>query len=120
MNSVLSKSELDQIRNTLVSPLPGTTQVSCTNNSSQSKLIKKRKKLTFPWWFIFIAYGLSLIIVLLSVLFIIARGIEFGDMKTRKWLTSSMTGFFSSILLTQPLKVTMKFQIIHLSKSMKF
>lgn len=37
--------------------------------------------------------------------FIIARGIEFGDLKTQKWLTSLLSGFFSSILLIQPLKV---------------
>ncbi len=37
--------------------------------------------------------------------FIIIRGIEFGDLKTQKWLTSVLSGFFSWILLTQPLKV---------------
>ncbi|CAF4743314.1 unnamed protein product, partial [Rotaria sp. Silwood2] len=42
--------------------------------------------------------------IAVSILFIIARGIEFGDLKTQKWLTSVLTGFFSSILLTQPIK----------------
>jgi hypothetical protein len=37
--------------------------------------------------------------------FIIVRGIEFGDLKTQKWLTSILTGFFSSIFLTQPIKI---------------
>jgi hypothetical protein len=27
--------------------------------------------------------------------FIIIRGIEFGDLKTQKWLTSVLSGFFS-------------------------
>jgi len=36
---------------------------------------------------------------------IIARGIELKDLKCQKWLTSILTGFFSSILLTQPMKV---------------
>jgi hypothetical protein len=40
-----------------------------------------------------------------SILFIIVRGIEFGDEKTQKWLTSIIAGFCSSILLSQPLKV---------------
>ncbi len=62
--------------------------------------------MTFPWWCIFIAYGLCAIVVGVSIVFIIARGIEFGDEKTQKWLTSVLSGFFSSILLTQPLKVT--------------
>jgi hypothetical protein len=61
--------------------------------------------LTFPWWCIFLAYGISLILVGLSILFIIARGIEFGELKSQKWLTSILSGFFSSIFLTQPMKV---------------
>ncbi len=69
----------------------------------------KQSKLTFPWWCIFIAYGLSFILIVLSIFFIIARGIEFGDLKTQKWLTSILTGFFSSNLLTQPMKVRLLF-----------
>ena len=42
----------------------------------------------------------------LSVIFIIARGIEFGDLKSQQWLGSILMGFFSSVLLTQPLKVS--------------
>ena len=37
--------------------------------------------------------------------FIIVRSIEFGDLKTQQWLTSVLTEFFSSILLTQPIKI---------------
>jgi hypothetical protein len=66
---------------------------------------KKRCSLTFPWWCVFVAYGLSLIFAIISIFFIIARGIEFGDLKTQKWLTSLITGFFSSIFLIQPIKV---------------
>jgi hypothetical protein len=77
---------------------------------SQSDVDEKQSKVkssfTFPWWSIFIAYGLCIILVGVSIIFIIARGIEFGDQKTQKWLTSVLSGFFSSILLTQPLKVT--------------
>lgn len=74
---------------------------------SESKIKKEKSKsgLTFPWWCIFIAYGISFLLIGLSILFIIARGIEFGDLKSQKWLTSILTGFFSSIFLTQPLKV---------------
>ncbi|CAF1423607.1 unnamed protein product, partial [Adineta ricciae] len=68
---------------------------------------KKNRKgtLMFPWWCIFIAYGLCILLIGVSILFIIARGIEFGDEKTQKWLTSILSGFFSSLLLTQPLKI---------------
>ena len=64
-----------------------------------------KSSFTFPWWYIFVVYGLCVILVGLSIIFIIARGIEFGDEKTQKWLISILTGFFSSIFLTQPLKV---------------
>ncbi|CAF1316632.1 unnamed protein product, partial [Adineta steineri] len=37
--------------------------------------------------------------------FIIVRGIEFGDVKTQQWLTSVLTGFFSSVIFTQPIKI---------------
>lgn len=70
--------------------------------SRQDRLTKH----TFPWWFLLINYALCFIIVTVSIFFIIARGIEFGDDKTQKWLISTACGFFSSILLTQPLKVS--------------
>ncbi|CAF3596750.1 unnamed protein product [Rotaria sp. Silwood1] len=66
---------------------------------------KKQSICMFPWWFLFIIYGLSFLLAISSTFFIIARGIEFGDLKTQKWLTSLISGFFSSILLIQPLKV---------------
>ncbi len=66
---------------------------------------KKKFEITFPWWCLFIAYILSFLIIIVSIFFIIVRGIEFGDLKTQKWLTSIVTGFFSSIFLTQPIKI---------------
>ena len=41
----------------------------------------------------------------MSAFFTIARSIEFGDTKTQKWLASIFSSFFSSILLSQPIKV---------------
>jgi polycystin 1L2 len=84
-------------------------------NDVDEKKNKVKSSFTFPWWCIFIAYGLCIILVGLSIIFIIARGIEFGDSKTQKWLTSVLSGFFSSILLTQPLKVKGCFEFFHLS-----
>ena len=65
----------------------------------------KKKGCFFPWWCLIVAYSISLLFVGASVFLIIARSIEFGDLKTQKWLTSLVTGFFSSILLSQPIKV---------------
>jgi polycystin 1L2 len=66
---------------------------------------QQKSGLTFPWWCLFIAYSLCVILVGISILFIIARGIEFGDLKTQQWLTSILSGFFSSIFLIQPVKI---------------
>ncbi len=73
------------------------------NNSKVKQ--QKHVKVTFPWWCIFLAYIISIIFVGISILFIIARSIQLGDIKTQKWLTSVMIGFFSSIFFIQPLKV---------------
>ncbi|CAF1616393.1 unnamed protein product [Adineta ricciae] len=100
---VLSRNELDNMRKTLVTPLTNRQTVGQVYRDEH--ISKKKKPFTLPWWFIFIAYGLSALVVCISGFFIWARGVEFGDVKTRKWLTSSITGFFSSILVTQPVKV---------------
>jgi hypothetical protein len=50
-----------------------------------------------------------LILIGVFIIFIIGRGIEFGDLKSQKWLTSILSGFFSSIFLTEPLKVKFLF-----------
>ncbi len=75
---------------------------SLQENKSDNKK-KMKSPLTFPWWFIFIGYGLCVILVGISIFFIIARGIEFGDLKTQQGLTSISSGFVSSILLIQPI-----------------
>ena len=72
-------------------------------NISENK--SHQPRLTLPWWCIFPTYILSILLVAMSILLLIARSIELGDMKTQQWLTSVVTGFFSSICLTQPLKV---------------
>ena len=78
---------------------------SANDVDEKTKKNKVKSSLSLPWWCIFIVYGLCVILVGISILFIIARGIEFGDVKTQKWLISILSGFFSSILLTQPMKV---------------
>ncbi len=45
-----------------------------------------------------------------SATFVIIKGIEFGDEKCGKWLSSLLISFLSSVLITQPLQVN--FQIV--------
>ena len=82
--------------------------------SRKSNPKKAKMARTFPWWCLFIAYGISFLIVGLSIVLIVARGIEFGDEKSQQWLASILSGFFSSVFLTQPFKVNLSF--LHFNK----
>jgi hypothetical protein len=105
---------LSPLRQTLYKLKPQSiSSAECVEKETNKK---KEKMLMFPWWFLFIGYGLSFILFVVSTFFIIVRGIEFGDLKTQKWLTSLISGFFSSIFFIQPLKVNSFFSFI---RSMK-
>ncbi len=67
--------------------------------------LRVNKKLSFPWWFKIIAYILSYLFMAISLIFIIFRGITFGDEKVTKWITSLLVSFLTSLFLTQPLQV---------------
>jgi hypothetical protein len=75
------------------------------NETTVATKNKRKNERLFPWWCLFIAYGFSFVLIGMSIVLILARGIEFGDTKVHKWLTSMIVGFFSSILLSQPIKV---------------
>ncbi len=73
--------------------------------TTNSNAKKKSFEVKFPWWFKIIAYVLSFAFAGVSLFFVIVKGIEFGDDKVTKWLTSLIVSFLSSIILTQPLQV---------------
>ena len=90
------------------------TRIAKIKQMLRYKKSKTLKKLTlktkileykFPWWCKFIAYFVSFVFVSVSLIFIIIQGIMFGNEKVQKWLTSILISIFSSVLLTQPLKV---------------
>ncbi|XP_064099124.1 location of vulva defective 1-like [Macrobrachium nipponense] len=66
---------------------------------------KKKKKLTLPWWCVIIAWILVWVCIAASCFFLLMYGIQFGNTKTTKWVTSLIISFFSSILFVQPLKI---------------
>jgi len=103
----MNSNEYQKIRD-LKSPLP-TSRTFDGNDLIEKQAIeknkKKKKSLTFPWWFKIIAYALSFIFMAVSSAVVIFQGIEFGDEKCGKWLSSLVISFFTSVLLTQPLKV---------------
>ena len=81
-------------------------EVQQQQDEQETKDKKKNKsELKFPWWFKIFAYILSFAFAAVSIFFVIVKGIEFGDEKVQKWLTSLIISFFTSLLLTQPLQV---------------
>lgn len=62
-------------------------------------------KIRFPWWCKILAYVMALAMIAGSVFFILVKGIEFGDEKVKKWITSLLLSFVMSIFVTQPLKI---------------
>jgi hypothetical protein len=54
---------------------------------------KKEFSMRFPCWFLFINYRICFLLILISVFFIIAREIEFGDVKCQQWLISVLSSF---------------------------
>ena len=77
-----------------------------TENLKTGKQVKRKSfELKFPWWFKIIAYALSFAFATVSLFFVVIKGIEFGEEKVTKWLTSLIISFLSSVLLIQPFQV---------------
>ncbi|RNA30185.1 polycystic kidney disease 1-like 2, partial [Brachionus plicatilis] len=83
-----------------------------TSKSPVPELKSKKKSKGLPWWCKIIAYVLSAIFMGVSIFFIIIQGINLGDEKVKKWLTSFVTSILSSILLTQPIKIVLTAMVV--------
>ncbi|GFR02198.1 polycystic kidney disease protein 1-like 2 [Trichonephila clavata] len=64
-----------------------------------------KKKCLLPWWCAYISWFLVIVSVGCSLFFLWAYGLQFGNIRTGKWLTSLIISFLSSVLLTEPLKI---------------
>ncbi|CAM1318005.1 Uncharacterised protein g6863 [Pycnogonum litorale] len=76
-----------------------------SENSKKSVENPRKKKFTFPWWCIYVAWFLTLACIGVSLFFLWAYGIQFGNEKTTKWFTSLIISTLCSVFLTQPIKV---------------
>ena len=64
-----------------------------------------KKPKTFPWWVCVVSWVILWVTVLVCALFVTFYGIQFGDVKCKKWITSMLISFITSIFFTQPIKV---------------
>ncbi|KAK3767525.1 hypothetical protein RRG08_003958 [Elysia crispata] len=66
---------------------------------------KKGKALQLSWWWVIIAWIILIICTLGSAALVTFYGISFKDDQCKKWITSLIMSFFTSVFITQPLKV---------------
>ena len=66
---------------------------------------KIRKRFTLPFFFNYMAWILCVGTILISIFYLWAYGVMFGNDKTYQWLTSSIAYFWSDMLIIEPLKV---------------
>lgn len=69
---------------------------------------KKKKSWDLPWGFAIVGWILLWAATLVSAAFVTFYGVMFQDVKCKKWITSMLISFFTSIFITQPLKVISK------------
>ena len=58
-----------------------------------------------PWWFIYVGYGISLVVVGISFWMTVEIAGQFGPEKSKEWLFSFCVSVVESIFFSQPLKV---------------
>jgi len=88
-----------------VDPLNADVRPSTADNGHFTEAKTEKKKVfLLPWWCIIIGWVLLWITVAVSVAFVTFYAIMFQDEKCKKWLTSLLIGFFSSVLFTAPVK----------------
>jgi len=79
------------------------------NDDTKSFAHSKSKAISLPWWFRIVGWILLILVVLASTIFVTFYGITFQDEKCKKWITSMLISFVSSIFVTEPIKVTQTF-----------
>ena len=67
--------------------------------------VKKKKKFEFPWYFLIICWIFLWLSTLAGGAVTVMYGIQFGDAKVGRWLSSMAVSTIGSVLITQPIKV---------------
>jgi ABC-type multidrug transport system fused ATPase/permease subunit len=76
-----------------------------------NKMIAKHGKtksifqFTLPWWFSIIGFIISWSVMLICIFFVIVKGLEYGNKMVEKWIVQFIISIFTSIFITEPLKV---------------
>ena len=73
--------------------------------TTEAKRTTKKKKFELPWWCRIAAWVLLWLTTFAAAAFVTFYAIQFGDRKTKKWITSLLISFLTSVFVTQPAKV---------------
>ena len=76
----------------------------------KQKRHKFRKRFTLPFFFNYMAWILCVGTIVISIFYLWAYGVMFGNDKTYQWLTSSIAYFWSDMLIVEPMKVTTNYK----------
>lgn len=79
-------------------------QSTLSQRGDRKRSRKPKKEL--PWFCRYIAWLLLWMVTLGAAAMVTFYGISFQDDKCKKWITSMLVSFFTSIFITQPIKVS--------------
>ena len=72
----------------------------------KKKKKKKKEEFMLPHWCVYIGWFLFAVSCIVSAFFTILYSLEWGKEKSNEWLTSMLLSFFNSVVLIQPIKVS--------------
>ncbi|XP_048575324.1 polycystic kidney disease protein 1-like 2 [Nematostella vectensis] len=68
-------------------------------------IIWLKKHSSLPYYWVYVAWVLVFLLTTASAIVVILYGMQFKNVKSLSWLTSSIVSFIQDVLITQPLKV---------------
>ena len=82
---------------------------------------KKKESYLFPYWCVYVGWGLAFIGIVSSSVVVILYGMVFGNSVSLEWLSSIILGFIQDIVVIQPIKVQLVMFLLeyHSNKSLK-
>jgi chromate transport protein ChrA len=98
-------SRISKISKILNESKPNTNDLNKNEKVEKKTTKNKKSEFKFPWWFKIVAYMISFAFAVVSLFFVIIKGLVFGNDMVTKWITSIVISFFTSVVLTQPIKV---------------
>ena len=79
--------------------------ISLNESVELEMVVVENSKFALPFWCSYIGWILTIVCIFVSVFFLLAFGIIFGNDVVYKWLTAFLISFFTSFFIFEPIKV---------------